>query len=345
MPENILIIKPSSVGDVVHALPVLSKLRVAFPQARISWLVGTAAAPIVESSRRLDRVFYFHRRRGGPLGTLKAGLRLAGELSREGFDCAIDLQGLLRSAFFAWASRAPQRVGLSDAREGARFFYTDVAKVSPGMHAVERYLEVGDVLGFDTGNPEFVIDVPQGARRSVARMLESGPESFPRPHFALSPGARWQSKLPPAENFSELARLLLGKFGGTVFLVGTPGEAGRAAEQIASSVDGNVVNLVGRTSLDEIAALFARLDILITPDTGLMHIADALGLPLVAVFGPTDPVKTGPYFQRDRVLTSDVCSRAPCFKRRSVHEYCDAMTAVSGREVFDRACAVLEEGR
>ena len=342
MPENILIIKPSSLGDVVHALPVLAKLRGAFPGATISWLVGAQAAPLVESNPMLDRVFYFRRRVGGAFGTVGANLRLARRLAGESFDCVVDLQGLLRSALFAWATRAPQRVGLADAREGARLFYTETAEVSGGMHAVDRYLRVGALLGFIADEPRFVLEVPDAAKESAARVFTRGATALERPYIAFSPGARWPSKCWPAERFLESARLFLDRFGGTVFLVGTVNEAGAASETIERGLGESVGNLVGRTSLAELVAFMAKVDLLVTPDTGVMHIADALGTRLVAVFGPTDPVLTGPYFQREHVVRApDACGKAPCFARTCSHMSC--MRAVSAEEVFRRGAAILEE--
>lgn len=343
LPENILIIKPTSLGDVVHALPVLAKLRDAFPDARVSWLVAHALAPLVESNHSLDAVYRFHRRAGGFLGTAKANIALAGALRRADFDCVIDLQGLLRSALFARATGAPMRVGLSDAREGSRGFYTHIAKVEGAVHAVDRYLRVGEVLGFDGEEAHFGLEMPQWAHQAVARILESHEPALPRPYIALSPGARWPTKMWPAENFTEAARLLGERFGGTVFLVGTEREAGASGARIARDLGEGVVNCVGRTSIEELVALFGRMDMLITPDTGLLHVADALGVPLVAIFGPTDPVKTGPYIQRDRVMVSHACPEAPCFRRECGREPCDAMRAVSPRAVFERAAAVMEE--
>ncbi len=342
MPENILIIKPSSLGDVVHALPVLAKLRGALPGATISWLVGVQAAPLVESNPMLDEVFYFRRHGGGALGTIRANLRLARRLAGKGFDCVVDLQGLLRSALFAWATKAPLRVGLADAREGARLFYTDTAEVSGGMHAVDRYLQVGRVLGFDTEKPQFVLEVPDAAKKSAARVFASGTTALERPYIAFSPGARWPSKCWPAERFLEAARLFLDRFGGTVFLVGTVNEAGTASETIERGLGESVVNLVGRTSLAELVAFMGSVDLLVTPDTGVMHIADALGTKLVAVFGPTDPALTGPYFQREHVMRApDACGQAPCFARTCSHMSC--MRAVSAEDVSDRGAAILEE--
>ena len=337
-----LIIKPSSLGDVVHALPVLDKLRETYPGARISWLVAQQLAPLVESNDSLDAIYRFHRRAGGFLGTARANITLAKALRKSAFDCVIDLQGLLRSAVFAWATRSPMRIGLSDAREGSRSLYTHTAKVDGAVHAVDRYLKVGAVLGFDGEDAHFSLEMPSWAHRAVDGVLRAGGGRSPRPYIAFSPGARWPTKVWPAENFSEAALLMRERVGGTFFLVGTEAEAGAAGRRIERDLDGGVVNCIGRTSIEELIALLGRMDMLVTPDTGLLHVADALGLPLLAIFGPTDPAKTGPYIQRGRAMVSHACPEAPCFKRVCRRKPCVAMRAVSGSEVCERVAAILE---
>jgi lipopolysaccharide heptosyltransferase I len=336
--ENILIIKPSSIGDVVHGLPVLAKLREKFPDSRISWLVEVSAGPLIESNAGLDALIYFKRRPGGPARLLGVQFDLLNRLAASRFDLVVDLQGLLRSALWSRATGAARRVGLSDAREGARFFYTDVAPVGAAVHAVDRYLRVGEVLGFDSSEPSFSLSVSNPAKASVARLIEGPGRALKRPFFALSPGARWPSKNWPAEHFARAGEMLLERFGGTVFIVGARSAAADAAE-IERRI-GGAVNLAGRTSLAELIALIARVDLIVVPDTGALHIADALGTPLVAVFGPTDPAKTGPYFQRAHVVASAVCPKAPCMKRTCSDMIC--MRGVSPEEVFRRAVEIME---
>lgn len=335
--NNILIIKPSSLGDVIHGIPVLAKLRATYPDARISWLVGTAAAPLVESNPNLNRIFYFGRRPGGLVRSLKVHFALLRELRAAAFDCVIDLQGLLRSALLAWATRAPRRIGFAAARENASVFYTDKVEWNGGQHAVDQCLSVGKVLGFDAANPVFTLNVPAGAQRSIERILTP----LPRPYVVLSPGTRWASKCWPAANFADAAGRLHKRVGGTYFVTGTQDEAGATAAAIVDTVGDQAVNLVGRTSLAETIALISKADMLVTPDSGPMHMADALGTPLVAVFGPTDPERTGPYFQRKRVIRAEgVCDKAPCRVRDCADPRC--MRSISGETVAGRVIAVLE---
>ncbi len=339
--QNILIIKPSSLGDVVHSLPVLAKLRERYPEARISWLVGTQAAPLVEANPMLDAVFFFKRRAGGAVGTFMAQWELSKRLRRERFDCVVDLQGLFRSGFFARVTGSPRRIGLSDSREGARLFYTDVVDVGRGRHAVDRYLTVGDALDFPAGGAKFELVVAESARRSVEEMLAGLGRA--KPYFAMSLGARWESKDWPEEHFAAAGRLFVERFGGTVFLLGAASTRESGARIAAKSGD-NVLDMTGRTSLSELVAIVGNMDLVITPDTGIMHIADALGTPLVAIFGATDPARTGPYFQRDNVIVAaGVCPKAPCLDKTCAGMGTICMKSVTPEEVVGRAALILEE--
>lgn len=341
MPDNILIIKPSSLGDVVHGLPVLAKLRAAYPDARISWLVGTAAAPVIEAHPDINRIFYFRRSVDGLARTVKAHWSLVRELAAARFDCVVDLQGLFRSAFFGYMTGAPRRIGFANAREGAGIFYTERIDCDGRAHAVDRCLAVGKVLGFDSAEPRFTLVPEAHAASSVERILKGPAGPLPRPYVVLSPGTRWATKRWPAASFADAAKRLQERFGGTYFVTGTAAESGDDAKTILERVGESAVNLVGRTSLAETIALIARADLLVTPDSGPMHIADALGTPLVAVFGATDPARTGPYFQRGRVIRADgACPKAPCLSRDCPDVKC--MNAVSGADVFSKMAAVLE---
>ncbi|HUK83093.1 MAG TPA: glycosyltransferase family 9 protein [Verrucomicrobiae bacterium] len=285
---RILIIKPSSLGDVVHALPTVTRIRKKFPDAHIAWLINTELASLLKNCPVINQRIEFHRLNYSRLPALLWRLR------RERFDIVVDLQGLLRSGMMTWATRAPRRIGLSDAREGARSFYNEIVSV-PRTHAVDRYLLAADHLGCDTGPVEFPLGIAPPFRDRL---------------IAINPSARWLTKLWGDGRFTELVRRLPHA---RVVLTGSAGERTRI-ERIALGCR----NLAGGTDLFELAELYARCCVVIANDSGPMHIAAAVGTPVVAIFGPTDPALTGPYGKQHVVLRSGIaCS--PCLKEHCTH--------------------------
>lgn len=266
---RILIIKPSSLGDVVHALPTVNLIRRRHPDARIAWLINHELSGLLERCPIIDERIEFARRAYGSLPSLLARLR------RGRFDLVVDLQGLLRSGLFARVTGAPQRIGLSDSREGARWFHTEVVTV-PRCHAVDRYLKAADHLGCGTAPVVF----PIGHADSLP-IEGTG-------WIAVNPMARWESKIWPADRFAALLEQLPAE---RLVFVGSRGEADR----IEAITRGRAWNLAGRLTLLQLAAFYRRCAVVISNDTGPMHIAAAVGARVVALFGPTDPRLVGPY--------------------------------------------------
>jgi heptosyltransferase I len=305
---RILIIKPSSLGDVIHALPTVNLIRRKFPDAHLAWLINADLTSLLSRCPLLNDRIEFHRHDAGAWWPLLRRLR------RERFDLVVDLQGLLRSGIMTAATFAPRRVGLSDAREGARLFYNEVVTV-PRTHAVERYLLAARHLGCDAG----LIEFPLGLPASTA----------PRTLIAVNPSARWQTKLWGDDKFAALIRRLPQD---RVVLTGSAADAPRLA-----SLAGGCRNLAGQTNLFELADLYQRCAVVITNDSGPMHLAAAVGTPVVAIFGPTDPSLTGPYGKGHVVLRAGIpCS--PCFKN-----YCanpvkmECMQKITGDQVLASA--------
>lgn len=283
-----LIVKPSSLGDVVHALPTVARIRRQFPDAHIAWLINRNLASLLQRSPVLDELILFDRDQPCRFPALLK------QLCARRFDVVVDLQGLLRSGLMTWATRAPRRIGLSDAREGARLFYTEIVPV-PRTHAVHRYLKAAERLGCAGGPVEFPLGV-QPLRR----------EGW----IAIHPFARWPTKEWGDHRFAELIRRLPRE---RVVLTGTAAERSRV-ERMAPGCR----NEAGNTDLFQLAELYARCAVLITNDSGPMHLAVAVGTPVIALFGPTDSALTGPYGGRHVVLRADVAC-APCLKERCPH--------------------------
>jgi heptosyltransferase-1 len=308
--------KPSAIGDVVHALPILNLLKRRWPEARVSWLATPACAPIVRGNPQVEEVIEFNRPRYGhawrsPTASL-AMWRFIRGLRERRFDLVIDLQGLFRSGWMSWATGAPMRVGFDDAREGAPWFYTHA--VSSGgwwhQHAIGRYLHLAKALGCDIEPVEFHFAVSE-ANRARARELVPDGTAF----AALVPGTHWPTKRWPAEKFAELVNPLREEFGLQSIVLGGPDE-----KELGEKIIG-ARNLIGATKLPETIALLERAALVITNDSGPMHIASALGRPLVALFGPTSPLLTGPYGRMDSVVRLGLpCS--PCYSRKCSHQSC-----------------------
>jgi heptosyltransferase-1 len=312
-PRKICIIKPSSLGDIVHSLPILAPLRKLFPQARIAWVVSSAFRSLLEGHPDLDRVIAY--RRGGSgitSGGMAATIGLCAELARERFDLTLDLQGLLRSGLMTASSRAKVRVGMADAREGARLFYTHRVEASRlGLHAVDRVLRVARALGAEESQPSFAI--PYGVDELTwAREILS---AVPRPRLILNLGARWPTKRWPPEHFAEVARRAIGEFGCGVVAVGSAEDRSlvQALRQRLGSLP--VLDLSGRTTLLQLAALAGESDLFLSNDTGPLHLAAAVEASVVGIYTCTDPRLTGPYGPRTATARSCVWC-APSFRRR-----------------------------
>lgn len=307
--KRILLIKPSSLGDLVHAMPVLAPLRARFPRARITWLVKQQWAELVARMEDVDEVWPV------PSG-LSGWLSQVPRLRAAGFDLAVDLQGLFRSGAMAWLAGCPVRVGLSTAREGSHWFYTEAAFVKTwDMHAVERNLAVIPALGGTLpAKPAFRFRLADEDRMAVAALL--GGEGI-RPGeawIAMSVAARWPTKRWPPEYFAAAAEGLQKEGLGRVVLIGGPDECA-AAEQVKRLMASRPADLTGKTKLGVLPALLQTAAVMVTNDSGPMHIAAAVGTPVVAPFGPTNPLRNGPYGEGHRVLVSGIaCS--PCYSRR-----------------------------
>jgi heptosyltransferase I len=316
---RILLIKLSSLGDVIHALPTLEALRSLYPRGHLTWLVEDAYAPVLAGHPALDEVWPVPRPRPGNdlfLKNLQEAIRVARRLRKEPFDLVIDLQGLLKSACWAALARGARKLGYDRTREFSYLFLTErLAPFDPEAHAVWRYLNVARHLGAPAAPPRFRL----GLRlpENLDQLL--GPETG-QPLAVLHPGARWPTKLWPAAHWARLAGWLARDQGFQVVITGSPGDRDLARE-IAAQAEGPLLNLAGRTSLAELAALLGKARCAVTTDTGPMHLAAALGTPVAALFGPTAPWRTGPFGEGHEVVRLALpCS--PCFRRQCPEPRC-----------------------
>jgi lipopolysaccharide heptosyltransferase II len=306
---KILILKPSSLGDVIQALPVLRLLKLHFRDAEIFWWIDSALAPLLADDPDLAGIVRFERRRWAHPQNWPEVLHSVRALRAEKFDLVIDLQCLLRSGAFAWLANGKFLIGLDEVREGARGFY-DVAvpRASFHTHAVDWYLAVLPYLGVPV-HRDFCW-LPERPEAAAAVRTKWNTEGK---WIALQPGARWNNKRWPVEHFSSLIRSLGQTYPEARFAILGGKDDQLLGERLARVEPGRTLNLCGATSLPEMVEWLRLCDLMVTNDTGPMHVAAALGRPVVALFGPTEPRRTGPYGQLQNVVRLDLpCS--PCLK-------------------------------
>jgi lipopolysaccharide heptosyltransferase I len=312
--RRIALIKPSALGDIVHSLPVLSALRRRYPHAHITWVVNRSYQPLLADHPDLDATLPFDRSaiRGGFLAAVVGYGRFFQLLRREKFDLVIDLQGLLRTGLMSLATRAPRRVGLDSAREGARWFYTDVIRGADihTLHAVDRYWMVVEALGGEPGPKQFHVPLSTAARKWAEEQLDP----LPRPWLMLGVGARWQTKRWPPLHFALLTRRAMERFGGSAVFVGGSDET-PLAQAVQTRLSSATLDLTGKTTLPQLAAVLARADVMIANDTGPLHLAVALGRPVVAPYTCTRVRRTGPYGYEENAVETRVWCQGSYLKQ------------------------------
>jgi heptosyltransferase I len=345
---KILILKPSSLGDVIQALPVLRLLKRHFPPAEIFWWIDAALAPLLEGDSDLAGIVRFERQRWGKPRHWPEMLRSIQWLRTQQFDLVIDLQCLLRSGVFGWLANGKVFAGLNEIREGARGFYDlAVPRKSFHTHAVDWYLSVLPPLGVPVHDnfiwlPERPAIAAEVKRKWSAAFVSNPQSAIRNPQLILLlPGARWGNKRWPPEHFAELVRRLAEKFSAVRFATLGSKDDQPLGDAISRTLPGRCLNICGATSLPEMIEWLRLGDLLVTNDTGPMHVAAALGKPLVALFGPTEPRRTGPYGQLENILRLDLpCS--PCLKSVCHFEKPEeCLRALPPALVFERVLKLL----
>ena len=291
--ERFLILRMGALGDIVHTLPAVSALRESFPAARIDWLVDRKWLPILAGNSDVTTAIPMDR------SDWLALIATVRRLRATKYTLAVDFQSLYRTAILGWLSDAPRRVGFSSiyAREkGASLFYTE--KVTPvRRHKVEHNLELVESIGARASGVRFPLRITDQSQEQVDRALAAN-----RMHdfFVLSPGGGWGSKCWPAERYGELHRRLADRYGWRGVISFGPGEHELA--EIVKRTSGEPSPLVEMFDLPQLMALLHRAKFLVAADTGPLHLASALGTPVVGLFGPTDPARNGPYSKNDIVV-------------------------------------------
>jgi heptosyltransferase-1 len=321
--SRFLIVRLGALGDVVHAIPVAAALRRAFPTARIDWLVGAKHREILDLVPIIDRRLVINDRPSEQGGTsLVAAIR---ELRAGHYDVALDLQGLIKSAVLARASGARRVVGFSSryARERlARLFYTDAFDPGRGglydpretRHVVDINLGVLSVLGVTAGRAEFPIEQVQSDAARLVSQQTGG-------RYALiNPGAAWPNKRWPPARLAAVAVDLRARHGLMSVVLWGPGEEALASAVVAGA--GGAAVLSSKTGIADLVALARGAALMVSGDTGPMHIAAAVGTPIVGIYGPTRPARNGPMSPRDITVSRDAVCQCHHLRRCRLDRMC-----------------------
>ncbi len=328
---NILVIKPSSLGDIIHALPFLKAVKDTFPGAGIDWVISKNLKGILEDHPLINELIIFNKDAWKNVKNIPGALSdissLRKTLKSRRYDIVVDLQGLLRSGLIAFSTKTTLKVGFADAREGSRFFYDRKVPVNKSLHAVDKCLEVAKAIGAKVNKAEFPLHVSKAAKTGIKELIGNTDE-----YVVIAPSARWPTKRWSYANFASLIK----KISVPCVITGTKGDREIAKMIRGSSPPNKIIDLCGKTDLKELTALIAGAKAVVSNDSGPMHIAAALDRPVIAIFGPTDPVKTGPYgWQKNKKLTviraGVPCS--PCRKKKCSDLIC--MNNISVEAVYE----------
>lgn len=318
--KNILIISLSNLGDCILTAPVLSSLNKAMPHARISMVVGPSARGAFEKDKRIDEVIVYNKR-----VPLRQKIEFITSLRKRGFDLVVDLRNSLMPLLL-----------------GARYSTSLLGRRSRGSHKMNEHLSKLDKLGIQRDGTRGALYIDEGSEEIIYDFLRQekiGPNDL---LIGLAPGAKSLIKRWPKESYAKLADMLAQTYNAKIILLGSNDER-QLSEDIKSSMKNEAILASGKTTIPQLVSLMKRLNLLITNDSAALHIASLLGVPQVAIFGPTDPKKYGPLGRNDAVVQKKLrcspCEVAQCSKDL------ECMAGISPEEVFAQAAKVLNNAR
>lgn len=341
-PKKILIIKPSALGDVVTALPAVRCLGRTWPDAKISWFIRPEYSALVAENKYVDDIIVFDRKKLGKWWYQPAAFaelwRLVRKLRKEKFDIVFDFQGRFRTAIFAWLSGSKKRIGIKGTQEFTRSFYTDgVDAKSDAIHLIDHYIEMVCFAGAKKCDVDFELTPSADAAKSMRQKLgEKKVNAEKYMVFVLSSAI--ESKCWPVENFAALADKLWKKYQMSIITTGVLAERA-VSEKLQALTDSNVVGFAGDTTIAELMAMLADARMVVSGDTGPGHIASALGVPLVMMFGQTNPRRVGPYNRLGCFVAIGADNRSDAIE--SGNEAHDVKN-ITVEDVFEKICLQLD---
>ncbi len=334
---------------MIHTLPSLNALRKRYPGAKITWLVEEAASDFVKGHRALDRVIVSKRKKwikglfsASFLENFHEFLNFVKELRDTKYDLIIDFQTLMKSGILVALAKGKRKAGYGKGMEHMEHSYIflneRIPPVDMNNHAILRSLMLLESLGIKAQKIQYDLPVFEEDREKTADLLKTTGLSGSKPVIAVNPVAKWETKLWDNKKFAELGDRLVNDYGVEIIFTGSRDDL-PVIEDIISHMQTKAAIMTGKTTLKMLAAVFEQADLVISTDTGPMHVAAATGTPVVAIFGPTAPWRTGPFGSMHQVVRAELeCS--PCFKRKC--NSVDCMRNISVDQVLSAVSAVLE---
>ena len=328
--ERYLVVRLTALGDILHTLPAVAALRAAHKNAQIDWVVERKWAPVLEGSAAISEVIPFD------CASIFSAVTCVRRLRQKKYTCAIDFQGLYKSSVLAMCSGAPRRIGFERAwaREpGAALLYTE--RVIPtGRHVAELNYSLTEKAGASRpAKPEYPLRVPSGGAASVrARLAEQGIGEY----IVVGPGGSWRAKCWPTDRYGVFCREFEKSHGLRAIVIHGPGEESLAEEVYRAALPATPI--VMRTTIEELMGLLAHARCAVAADSGPLHLAAALGTPVVGLYGPTDPSRNGP-FVPGALIVSQARPEEISYKRRTA--FSPAMLRISVEQVLDAAARCM----
>ena len=317
--SSILVIKLTSLGDVVMCVPAVEALRKTYPDAKIGWVTEDKSAEALEDYKTIDKLYIFEKKKIEKWAKLKKYFKIikyikdfAKNIEKDGWEISIDLQGHFRSALIAYLAKIPKRVGSAPGLH--KIFLTERVVYSQfkGGHAIEWYLFVLKNMGLieEPYEINYFFPLSEEKKNNAKNLIAPyRPNNF---LIGISPFTKWESKNWPLEYYEQLISKIEENLNTYIFFFGTEQERYVIENQFGNHP--TVINFAGKLSISEFAAVLGQLDLFISADTGPMHLAASMGIKQIALFGPTHAEKTGPYNKKAKIMKVSLHC-APCFKK------------------------------
>lgn len=337
---NILVVKLSAIGDVIHALPVSYAIKETFPTAHLTWVVEPPAKPLLENNPYIDEIIVFKKKEFKTIKGFFANYGpLKNELKKRKYDIALDLQGLFKSAAIVYTAGAKKAFGMCNMRELADKVSKPVIGANANGHIVERYLDVAREIGCRVDEVRFPLVITETECRRAKGLLQQAGVPEGKPYAVLAVGANWPNKRWPTKYYAGLSDWLYGKEIIPVFVGGGALDEGLIAD-IEAKAEVPPINMVGKTSLKELAQVIKEAQFVIGGDTGPVHLAAGLKVPTIMLQGPTDANRNGPYGQIENAIEVNRSCRY-CWKR-ACPKGLDCLAAISVDQVKNVICQQLD---